>query len=649
MNTYTKFTIRNIFIALILYLFFGNQNILGNNVLTCVGSGEEVEYEKYSSMLMTCNWRIAENTVKCNEPSYTICIEAVDTLSEVIGINFNMSYPEGVVLVDTEASDYFKFEGDLVNDINNLAGFSSVAPDGSLNVVVYLKNFTEGTINGTGTLGCVEFSFDEEFENTSPELTFNINSFSESYLTGDNDMCVDDGILNIEFDPGHELAFWVHGDENLPLTDDSENPITAIYTANEECEATSDENLLLDENGSTIIGSSDYFKATRWIGGCEPLISVVNSADALLTAKIAAKDTSYTPDIYALVAADVNEDSNVTAGDVSLILARSVGSICSYPTQLEKDTSDWVFERHEMSMEDTSWTIDPDYPYGTGQGADANNVPSTSQCHYTPENTSTTCTNTFSSYAAILKGDLNGSWNQDVALMAEASGKLVIDLENMAASIDDKYYIPMYYNGLTPVNAVDFRLSFNAEELDIEEVKLASTSNGSKINFAWNMYEEGDLLLSAYTLESQINAGKPVFYLVTNTQPSEVSAGSFNANTAMLDGLPSGIAVISDELSTGIDELTSSMHQLYAYPNPAKDNLSVLFSSEQTVESLTYTVYDLTGRAIEEYTTTGNQNGNSHTSLEIKTSSWTAGTYMLTVRDGTDGRFLAREKVLIVE
>ncbi len=604
----------------------------------------EVEFEECPAI--PCSWKIAENEVKCNAPSYTMCIEAVDTLSEVIGINFNMGYPEGTMLADAEPSARFQFSDDLVDDVSNLASFSSVAPDGSLNVVVYLSEITAGTINGAGTLGCVEFHFVEEFHSDWPEAAFSIHSFQESYLLETKEMCVDDGLLTIDFDPGHELAFWVRGDENLPLTDDSENPITSIYSADEECAATGNENALLDENGSAIIGSSDYFKATRWVG-CEPLNPVVNGEDALLTAKIVARDGSYIPDIYALTAADVNDNGTVDGADISLILARSVGAICSYPVQADKDTSDWKFERYEVATQDSSWMMDPDYPYGTG-GADANHVPLASQCHYTPENMGDTCAYTFSSYVAILKGDLDNTWNQDYAFAVEAPGKLVIDLEGMAASIDDKYYIPVYYDGEKAINAVDFRLSFNAEELDIEEVKLASVNNGAQINFAWNKFEENELLLSAYTLESQINAGKPVFYLVTSTPPSNVSASSFHSNTAMLNGLPSDIEVVSDELSTGIDELTASLHQLHAYPNPANDQLNLVFSSEQTVESVTYTVFDLTGRTIDQYTTTTMGNGNGNAPYEVKTSDWMAGTYLITVQDGLDGRFLAREKVLIV-
>lgn len=610
----------------------------------------EVEFEECPAI--PCSWKIAENEVKCNAPSYTMCVEAVDTLTEVIGINFNMSYPEGTMLADAEPSARFQFSDDLVDDVSNLASFSSVAPDGSLNVVVYLNDITTGTINGAGTLGCVEFYFVEELHNAWPEAAFSINSFQESYLLETKEMCVDDGMLTIDFDPGHELAFYVRGDENMPLTDDAENPITSIYTADEECAPTSDENALLDENGSAIIGSSDYFKATRWVG-CEPLNPVVNGEDALLTAKIVARDASYTPDIYALTAADVNDNGSVDGADISLILARSVGAICSYPVQANKDTSDWKFERYEVVMEDSSWMMAPNYPYGTGDGADANNVPLMSQCHYTPEPLGDTCAYTFSSYVAVLKGDLDNTWNQDFAMMAEAPGKLVIDLEGMAASIDDNYYIPVYYNGENAVNAVDFHLSFNAEELDIEEVKLASTQNGSQINYAWNKYKEGEILLSAYTLESQINAGKPVFYLVTSTPPNAVSASSFNTNTAMLNGVPSSIEVISDELSTGIDELTASLHQIRAFPNPANDNLNLTFSSEQTIESVTYTVFDLTGRTIYQHTSTtnsgnGNMNGTAPYQVEIKTNDWMAGTYMVTAQDSQTGQFLAREKVLIV-
>ncbi len=596
----------------------------------------KVEYEECPAL--PCAWKIAENTVKCNAPSYTMCIEAVDSLTDVIGINFNLTYPEGVVLADAEPSDYFKPSEDLVGDISNVSSFSNIAPDGSLNVVIFLGNITENTFNGVGTLGCVEFHFVEEMHNAWPEAAFGINSFQQSYLLETKEMCVDDGLLTIDFDPGHELSFMVRGDETRPLTDDATTPITSIYSADDTCSPSNDENALLDENGSAIVGSTDYFKATRWVG-CEPLNPVVNGEDALLTAMIVARDASYTPNIYSLVAADVNENGIVDGGDVSLILARSVGAICSYPMQADKDTSDWVFERQEVATEDSTWMIDPAYPYGTGEGADANNVPLVAQCHFTPEPLGDTCAYTFSNYVAILKGDVDDTWNQDFAMMAEAPGKLVIDFNDMAASIDDKYYIPVYYNGDKPINAVDFRLSINTDELDVEEVRLASNNNGLKINYAWNQYEN-DILLSAYTLDYQIKAGKPVFYIVTNTHPDAISSNSVSASGAMLNGIPSGIALVGD-VFTDIDHIAADTYQLRAYPNPADHSLNLSFSQEYGIEEVTYTVFDFTGKQLQQHTTTD-------TTTEIKTTELAAGTYLVTVQNSANGEFLAREKVLIV-
>lgn len=595
-----------------------------------------VEYEECPAL--PCAWKIAENTVKCNAPVYTMCIEAVDSLTDVIGINFNLTYPEGVVLADAEASGFFKPSEDLVGDISNVSSFSNVAPDGSLNVVIFLNDITVNTFNGVGTLGCVEFHFVEEMHNAWPEAAFGINSFQQSYLLETKEMCVDDGLLTIDFDPGHELSFMVRGDETRPLTDDATTPITSIYSADDTCSPSNDENALLDENGSAIVGSTNNFKFARHVG-CEPLNPVVNGEDALLAAMIVARDTSYVPNIYALVAADVNENSIVDGGDISLILARSVGAICSYPVQADKDTSDWVTERHEVATEDAAWMVDPAYPYGTGEGADANNVPLTTQCHYTPEPLGDTCAYTFSNYVAILKGDIDDTWNQDYAMMAEAPGKLVINFNEMAASIDENYYIPVYYNGDKAINAVDLRLSINTDELDVQEIRLASNNNGLKINYAWNQYEN-DVLLSAYTLDYQIKAGKPVFYIVTNTHPTAISSNSVSASGAMLNGIPSGVALIGD-VFTDIDHIAAETYELRAYPNPADNSLNLSFSQEYGIEQVTYTMFDFTGKQVQQYTT-------MNTTTEIKTSELSAGTYLITVQDSSNGELLAREKVLIV-
>ncbi len=625
---------------------FTQENGSGENVreITVVNGGCEATFEVpfEECPALPCAWKIAENAAKCNAPSYTMCIEAVDSLTDVIGLNFKVRYPEGTSLVEATPTTYFKVNEDLVTDVSNVLSYSNVAPDGSLNVVIYLKDMANGTFNGAGTLGCVEFYFDEEMHNAWSEAPFSIEDFKESYLLETKDKCVDDGLLIIDFDPGHELRFLVNGDETRSLTDDATNPITSIYTADEECAPSSDENALLDENGSAIVGSTDKFRAARWVG-CEPLYPVVNGEDALLTAKMVVRDTTDMgiPSIHALVAADVNENGMVDGGDISLIQSRSVGSLCHYPVLAGKDTSDWKFVPYETVMEDPAWTVDANYPYGSGEGADASNVPLASQCHYTPDPLGDTCAYTFSNYVAILKGDVDDSWDQDVAMIAEAPGKLVIDLENMLASTNDgMFYIPVMYNGSEPINAVDFRLSIDAQKLDIEEVQLAN--NSSNINYAWNKYQGEEILLSAYTLEGQINAGKPVFYLVTSTSPNTISPNSIQAASSMLNGLPSNIEVVGEELHTDIDNFAKENHELRAYPNPANHALTLDFSSELNVESVTYTVYDFTGKQIQQYMTTTNA------PYQVKTNDWIAGTYLITAQDSQDGQFLAREKVLIV-
>ena len=149
--------------------------------------------------------------------------------------------------------------------------------------------------------------------------------------------------------------------------------------------------------------------------------------------------------------------------------------------------------------------------------------------------------------------------------------------------------------------------------------------------------------MSAYTLESQIKAGKPIFYIVTNTPPHALSSNSVSAAGAMLNGIPSGIELVGDVM-TNIDHITAETYQIRAYPNPADQVLHLSFSADYGIEQVTYTVYDLTGQELQRYTTTIH----SDTTTEIKTSELAAGTYLVTVQNSSNGELLAREKVLIV-
>ena len=93
------------------------------------------------------------------------------------------------------------------------------------------------------------------------------------------------------------------------------------------------------------------------------------------------------------------------------------------------------------------------------------------------------------------------------------------------------------------------------------------------------------------------------------------------------------------DLSTGVNDVAASAGFINAYPNPAKDNLTLAFDLNGT-QTVNYALYDLSGKEITNRT----QTVSGFSSIQFSVSEFPAGVYFIKVA-GDD--FNATQKIII--
>ncbi len=94
---------------------------------------------------------------------------------------------------------------------------------------------------------------------------------------------------------------------------------------------------------------------------------LINGDDALLTKLIVWGDTSYQPTIKTIIAADVNRDGVVTAGDITLLNQRTTLKIIQFPYTTPGTTDDWLFV-YPAYTPGASYPISANFPNDDGTG-----------------------------------------------------------------------------------------------------------------------------------------------------------------------------------------------------------------------------------------------------------------------------------------
>lgn len=555
------------------------------------------------------NFAIPDSDVNCSSSSILIPIEATSTVSsDVVGFDFCMTYDENLLIPTGNASI-----GDVVHGGNSAIAdyFLNTSTPGEINGLIYFNGAAPfpSYFSGIGTVISIEFQYNGSVP-PGTMMPFTLCGVNESTLfSGDIAHCNEDlNHFTVINDPTYlgTIEFWGKGAR--PLQYDELNPgsflPTSITGTDISCTASGASTFYTDLNGQFVyeVAEGDYIRISRDIPGaygsaanCTDVMSWINGADQNRAMKIATMDPSLTPNVYQMIAADVNRDNKVTAADITLMSARSVMSICGFSANGIDPIEDWVFVDQATLVNDPTFSISTSYPADDGAGYSRNAVPSIPNCLSAPINVVASCAATSNEdYSAILLGDVNGNWqssdgaNARLASSQGKDGKLIFELSS-SADEPGTQFLNAFYESENAVESVDFSFDLPA---NLQEADISISTSDDDFNFVWNIYD-GRLLLSGYWIDNALMEGQLLEIKLSTSEP--IVSDQLNKINAFVNGTKANTEVSSDK---SILNLTSDpAFAIRVYPNPANSYV-ILELSGQSMRNNSLTIYNTVGKIV---------------------------------------------------
>lgn len=284
---------------------------------------------------------------------------------------------------------------------------------------------------------------------------------------------------------------------------------------------------------------------------------------------------------YKTIAADVNNDSKVTAADLIAIRKAILGELQSFPNGQKS----WRFVDAAQTFAD----VRNPFPYH-----DKIKI----------ETLNSNIQN--ANFVAVKIGDVNGTASMGLTEGYESevrsSEAVVFEVDNLELEAGESAQIPVLMRNIEEILGFQFSLLFDRDQYIIESLEGGSISiensnyseamsNSGIINVSWN----GENAV-------KINTDKPVFYIsvraLTKTRPAESLALSSTVTAAEIyDG---NFNVLPLKL-----ELRNADHQVGGFtlyqnqPNPFKDATLIPVYVPQNGQ-VKLSIFDVTGRKLKE-------------------------------------------------
>lgn len=347
-------------------------------------------------------YRVGDVNQTCIPETFCMPIISAATLDNVIGYDVIINYDKTKV----EATGNVIVRN-LYVDSTLVEVVSSIeSANGKMNFSAYFRSNAPSTTEFNGvanqTVFCVEFTKLSTFLPVDT-VEFTVSKLQESYANG---------ILLKSVDPGDyityrdslfdsSLKFWT---DNSPIAyTPGVNLITNIYGTDASCGNKASVGTTPDANGNFVhnINKGRSISIERDIASGTSVQPVVNGADALLVRRLLINDVSLRPNVYQIIAMDVNLDGVISAGDASQINQRSVLILPEFkqawnynasgqpitPAQLSKD---WLFLQSAITST-PAFGISTTFPNDNGVGYSKQRVPSIAFCAPTPVSDFATC------------------------------------------------------------------------------------------------------------------------------------------------------------------------------------------------------------------------------------------------------------------
>lgn len=587
------------------------------------------------------SYKIETSIGSCADSSFCLPVASTEDVRNVIGYDIVLKYDNSKV----HPTGTLTISNDLINSNYVSYAMNVIDAAGQINISVFLNANAQAntSFSGIGKLFCVEFTKKPGLllKDTVP---FMITSLQESYANGVASKIVAPGsFINKKSDIYNGvLKFWA---DNSPIAYDDANPSSYLFTKIAVCSDVVGYFVTPDINGkfqwhSNILGNGVSIK--RDIASATNVQPVINGFDVALAHKVLINDLSFIPNVYQIIAMDVNLDGVVSAGDVSQMNQRSVKTIPEFKQWWNYDNNgnsngqpskDWLFVSDSL-LSSLPYQISLAYPNGNGYGYSKNSVPYVPSCLPISSINATVCPIYEQvPYTGILLGDMDGNYanipnDGQIKRLINNTGTVYLNLDK-AIITNSHIDVPVSFASSEKIVSLDFAIKLNEHAVKFDHiVKTVSYLTDAMAHYA------ADDQTIRFTSNSTQNyeEEKTIAVIRFSTVNGQLDPSDLTEMIGYLNGKPVGMEIKGNS-STGIST-SSDTHIVEAYPNPANDVLNIITSEKAVVELL-----DLQGREVISATS-----AYANEKLEINTSTISNGTYLLKVYND---KFVSTQRIVV--
>lgn len=580
----------------------------------------------------------------CTDPTFCLPLTAVLPVKDIIGYDMIVHYdktkviPTGKITINDDLI-HAGFVSYVVNPVDSL---------GQLNLSVFLNNSAPNAtyFKGIGNVLCIEFSKKTAFGAKDSAL-FSITDFQESYVNDVASKQVTPGkYVNLKNTTYKGLLqFWLN---NSPISYDNTSPshylITNIFGTDPNCSNPSGNAVQPDLNGKFIhnINNGTSLQVKRDILPTTDVQPVINGMDVSLGYAVLLNDLTFIPNIYQVIALDVNMDGVISAGDLSQMNQRSIKTILEFKQKWNYNNNgnsngqlskDWLF-LDESLLNSPAYKISSTYPANDGVGFSRYKVPAVPFCLPVPASVCSSCTAySEGKLKGVLLGDINGNYDAvaaDGQIKREPNAeKGLVYLDLTKAKQSNNYTeVPVYFSSAEKILSLDFYIQLNN---DIHYSKIIHPA--TYLNDALAHSDDDQGLRFTSNSRKNYEADKPVASIRFQTPDRMITENDLQDLTGYLNGELVPFEIRSNQ-PMRMSNPTEKDKDVLIYPNPASGVLNIEVNENATVQLL-----DIQGKEVLL-----EKQANAKERLEIQTSLLKNGMYLLKI---INRNFVRTEYVVI--
>lgn len=575
----------------------GARSISTPKILNVLNRNNTVTYE-VESQLQNC----------FSSEYFCIPILADTTISGVTGFDVILKFDNELVA----PTGFLSFSNSMVSNPSTVSYRANRVQD---SLVIYTIYFNENaprnpSFNGAGEVFCAEFMKNAKFgNNNSTEIS--IQSITESYPKYAIERPAKAGTYtattNLFF--GGSILFWktqkaieeLKGTQNFTEISDL-NSNTVTKTANDR--------FLHNAENSSII------KIERDISNTFDVQPYITGQDAFLTSQVLLLDTTYRPNIYEILAMDVNQDGTLSAGDLTQIQQRTAGKIEEYQ-QSTAAPSDWIFVNRDDILSNLSYRISSNYPISDEIGYYKLQVPLVEREKILPVEYNHECPFIRTqNYRAILLGDVTGNYglkyNLDSLRQTDDYTKnITLEIGSPKEGISE-----MKFNLSSDEPIQSYDLSFKLKN----SVKFEDVTERSYFNDFHCIIGDSLLKVTAFSTLDSLLTYKDNALSMQFTATHVLTNNDVEIVTCMINEKPANYLVQNNYLP-----YQDKGRETEIFPNPAQYHVYVKTDMQYPIIS----IYNMLGYLMDEKNTTSEL-------TEFNVSTYPAGVYNVIVQSATD-------------